>query len=131
VHVLFAAFASVISARCRNSERALVRRQDADEPKQKEYARKLRAENLMKTVQLTIITPEKLVYKGEAESIVVPAYSGMMGILPSHASLAARLKTGTVTIVNSGDVSRFTISDGFLHIEPTTVEIMVDTADKA
>lgn len=48
---------------------------------------------------LTIITPEKTVYQGKAESLVLPCENGYLGVLANHAPLMANVVKGEVNLV--------------------------------
>ena len=48
------------------------------------------------TFDLTITTPEKTVYDGQAVSLIVPAALGRMGILAHHAPIVALLRPGVI-----------------------------------
>jgi F-type H+-transporting ATPase subunit epsilon len=77
----------------------------------------------MKTVPCEIVTPEKVMLREEAEFIVAPGYSGELGILPGHTRLLAQLVPGNVRIVKGTVTKGFTISAGFISIEPGSVKI--------
>ena len=38
------------------------------------------------TLHLEIVTPEKLAYSNDVESVVIPAVEGEMGVLPAHSA---------------------------------------------
>ena len=46
------------------------------------------------TILLEIVTPERLAYSGEVDSVQVPGSEGEMGILPHHAPLVSMLGIG-------------------------------------
>ena len=45
-------------------------------------------------IQLEIVTPERLVYEDEVDSVNVPGIEGELGILPHHAPLVSILGFG-------------------------------------
>ena len=45
-------------------------------------------------MQLDIVTPEKMAFSDEVDSVVVPGSEGEMGILKSHAPLVTTLQPG-------------------------------------
>ena len=47
-------------------------------------------------IHLEIVTADKQVYSGDVDSIIVPALTGYMGILPGHAPLLAELGIGEI-----------------------------------
>ncbi len=47
-------------------------------------------------MKVEIITPDKELFKGEADSVTVPGVDGSMGFLENHAPLITVLKAGDV-----------------------------------
>ena len=50
---------------------------------------------------LEIISPEKKLYSGEVESIILPGAEGSFGVLKNHAPVIATLKKGEIKIKDS------------------------------
>ena len=85
----------------------------------------------MTNLNLKIVTPEEVVFEGEAEQVNVSTTQGELGILPHHASLMAKLIPGELKIKRSGKISYFAIGDGFLQVEGNDLTIMTDLAEGA
>lgn len=85
----------------------------------------------MADLNLKIVTPEQIVYEGEADQVNVSTTQGELGILPHHANLMAKLLPGELKIRKSGKTSYFAIGDGFLQIEKNALTIMTDLAEGA
>ena len=84
-----------------------------------------------KTLQLEMVTPERVALKGQAEFIVLPAFQGEMGILPDHAPFLVRLKPGEVRVTENGEVKNFAVSGGFAEIKDNVVSLFAETAELA
>ncbi|MFI4956924.1 MAG: F0F1 ATP synthase subunit epsilon [Gammaproteobacteria bacterium] len=83
-------------------------------------------------LQVKIVSAEKLLYTGEANCVVVTAENGELGILPQHAPLLARLKPGQVRVlVKEQPEEVFYISGGMLEVQPDSVTVLADTAERA
>ena len=82
-------------------------------------------------IQLEIVTPERLVYQDEVESVNVPGVEGELGILPHHASLVSTLGYGELRIRKGGAEESFAIVGGFVQVRPDKVVVMAETADLA
>lgn len=82
-------------------------------------------------LSLKIVTPEQIVYEGEADQVNVSTTKGELGILPHHASLMAKLLPGELRIRKSGKTSFFAIGEGFLQIEDNKLTVMTDLAQDA
>lgn len=85
----------------------------------------------MADLNLKIVTPEEVVYEGEADQVNVSTTQGELGILPHHANLMAKLVPGELKIRKSGKTNFFAIGDGFLQIENNALTIMIDLAEGA
>jgi F-type H+-transporting ATPase subunit epsilon len=80
---------------------------------------------------LEIVTPERLAYSDEVDSVQVPGIEGEMGILPHHAPLVSVLGVGELRIRKGALVESFAIVGGFLQVRPDKVVVMAETADLA
>jgi F-type H+-transporting ATPase subunit epsilon len=82
-------------------------------------------------MRVVVVTPERALYEGEATSVVVPAYDGLVGILPRHAPFLALLGTGDL-VVRAGDGEhRFTVAGGFVQVVENAVRVVAEQADAA
>jgi F-type H+-transporting ATPase subunit epsilon len=77
-------------------------------------------------MRVLVISPERAVYDGEAESVVAPAYDGEVGILPRHAPFMTILGSGTLTVRMGTATSRFRVQGGFLQVVSNTVRIVAE-----
>ena len=82
-------------------------------------------------MRVLVISPERAVFDGEAESVVAPAYDGEVGILPRHAAMMTLLGRGTLSIRHGGRTSRFTVQGGFLHVVSNTVRVVAESVQGA
>ena len=82
-------------------------------------------------ILLEIVTPERLAYSEEVDSVVLPGGDGELGILPHHAPLVSTLGIGELRIRRGGEEELFAIAGGFLQVRPDKVVVMAETADMA
>jgi F-type H+-transporting ATPase subunit epsilon len=82
-------------------------------------------------IQLEIVTPERLAYSDEVDSVVLPGSEGELGVLPHHAPLVSMLGVGELRIRKGGAEESFAIVGGFLQVRPDKVVVMAETADLA
>jgi F-type H+-transporting ATPase subunit epsilon len=82
-------------------------------------------------IQLEIVTPERLAYSDEVDSVVLPGSEGEIGVLPHHAPLVSMLGVGELRIRKGGAEESFAIVGGFLQVRPDKVVVMAETADLA
>ena len=59
---------------------------------------------MVETVQFELVAPEKLIFTGEVELVVVPGAEGDFGVLPGHANLISTVRPGIVEIYESNQV---------------------------
>jgi F-type H+-transporting ATPase subunit epsilon len=82
-------------------------------------------------LHLEIVTPERLAYEDDVDSVQLPGVEGELGILPHHAPLVSMLGVGELRIRKGGAEESFAIAGGFLQVRPDRVVVMAETADLA
>jgi F-type H+-transporting ATPase subunit epsilon len=80
-------------------------------------------------MHVIVISPERSVFNGEAESVVAPAYDGLVGILNRHAPFLTLLGEGVLRVRHSGSTSVFNVAGGFLQVADNTVRVVADRAE--
>ena len=78
----------------------------------------------MQTFKLTISTPEKKLFEGEADSIAVPGQEGQMTILPGHAPLLSALAQGDVIVTVGSGEKTFQVDGGFIEVNEDGVTVL-------
>jgi F-type H+-transporting ATPase subunit epsilon len=81
-------------------------------------------------LKVSVISPESVLFEGETDSVVAPAYDGEVGILTGHAPLMALLGEGQLRL-GSGSGSRFNISGGFMQVLNNEVRVVTEKASTA
>jgi len=81
----------------------------------------------MATFHFEITSPERLVFSGEVEHVVVPGSEGEFGVLASHAPLIAMLRPGILTILGPNE-RRFVVRGGFAEVNPKGLIVLADFA---
>jgi F-type H+-transporting ATPase subunit epsilon len=79
-------------------------------------------------MRVSVISAERSVFDGDAESVVAPAYDGLVGILPHHAPFMTLLGEGIVNISQSGGETRLQVAGGFLQVASNVVRIVARRA---
>ncbi len=80
------------------------------------------------TLHLEIVTPEKLAYSAEVESVVIPAVEGEIGVLPMHIPLMTQIHAGELVITKGGHKEYLAVGEGFATVTQTRVNILTDMA---
>lgn len=75
---------------------------------------------------LKIISPEKTVYSGEVENVLVPGTLGEFEILNDHAPIISTLENGRVAYVDASGRHQFNIQGGFVEVKRNNVSLCVE-----
>lgn len=68
--------------------------------------------------------------QGQAESVVLPAHGGSMGVLPRHAPFMVMLSPGEVRVTAPGGETReFAVGGGFAEVRPDAVSVFAESAE--
>ena len=86
---------------------------------------------MAETIQLEVVTPERLVVNEAAEYIEIPGKTGYLGVLPGHAPLISELAAGELTYRNGSQTKRVAVAWGFAEVLSDKVTILAETAEKA
>jgi F-type H+-transporting ATPase subunit epsilon len=77
-----------------------------------------------------VVTPERVVYSGQAEMVIARGVVGDLGILPNHMPLVSPLKTAPVRIKTEGENEvKMAVSGGFMEVRGDKVTILAETAE--
>jgi F-type H+-transporting ATPase subunit epsilon len=80
-------------------------------------------------MHVTVISPERGVFDGEADALVAPAFDGLVGIQPHHAPFLTLLADGVLHVRHGGSSSSFKIGGGFLQVTHDTVRVVTDRVE--
>jgi len=75
---------------------------------------------------LEILTPDKKVYEGEANSVTLPGTLGQFEILNNHAPIISTLEDGKLIIRNSGKEEVFLIQGGVVECLNNVVTVLAE-----
>ncbi|MEJ2631989.1 MAG: ATP synthase F1 subunit epsilon [Acidihalobacter sp.] len=84
-----------------------------------------------RALRLTIVTAQEELFRGETDSVVLPADEGEVCILPGHTPLLARIRPGEARYRAGSDWQCLFLAGGFLEVQPTEVTVLADTALRA
>jgi F-type H+-transporting ATPase subunit epsilon len=85
----------------------------------------------MKTIKVSVVTPDGPVYNAEVEMVSTKAQSGELGILPGHIPMVAPLEIAALRLKKEGKTEFVAINGGFLEVRPDQVTILAQSAEKA
>ena len=86
----------------------------------------------MATMQVELVSPEKVLYSGEATIVVCRPQGGDAAFLPGHAPFLGLLGIGPVTIrTPEGSEIKAAVHGGFIEVRNNKVTILSDVAELA
>jgi F-type H+-transporting ATPase subunit epsilon len=75
-----------------------------------------------------IITPEEMIFDGEADLVVARIADGEIGVLVDHAPVVSTVEFGEVRITEGDEKHIYATSDGFFKVSENLVQILVEEA---
>ena len=83
----------------------------------------------MAVFSFELVSPERLLFAGDVEQVVVPGTEGEFTVLKDHAPLMSTLKPGIVRVSETGTrETRLFVRGGFADVAPTGLTILAETA---
>ena len=78
-------------------------------------------------LKLKIVSPERIEFDGEVESVLVPGSQGQFEILNDHAPIISTLDKGVVEYgLPKGEKVRLEILGGFVEVQQNVVSLCVE-----
>jgi F-type H+-transporting ATPase subunit epsilon len=78
---------------------------------------------------VSVVTPDRSVFDGEVEMLVVPGEEGEIGVLARHVALEALLGSGSTRIhLAGGEVIKLATGPGFFEVHASRALVLVDDA---
>ena len=75
---------------------------------------------------LKIVSPERVVFTGEVDSVLVPGAMGSFEILTGHAPIISTLEEGKVVYGIKGAKTELHIVGGFVEVQKNLVSLCVE-----
>ncbi|HLQ50151.1 MAG TPA: F0F1 ATP synthase subunit epsilon [Terriglobales bacterium] len=83
------------------------------------------------TIQLEIVTPDRMIVSDAAQEIQIPGKGGYLGILPGHAPLITEIAVGEIAYRSGNETKHIAVAWGFAEVLPEKVTILAETAERA
>jgi F-type H+-transporting ATPase subunit epsilon len=75
-----------------------------------------------------LVSPERELFHGEVDQVVVPGADGEFGVLPRHAPLMSTIRPGALRILNDGAERRIFVNGGFADVTPDGLTVLAEDA---
>ncbi|MBA3653625.1 MAG: ATP synthase F1 subunit epsilon [Actinobacteria bacterium] len=83
-------------------------------------------------MQVELVSPERILFSGEAEMVILRAAGGDIAFLENHAPFLGAVDIGVVRIIGSGQSEeRAAVHGGFVEVRDNRVIILSDVAELA
>lgn len=79
-----------------------------------------------KIIRLEIYTPEKTIFNGNVDTVLLPGSKGAFQVLYNHAPLISSLEKGKVTWRSAGEEHSVPVSSGFVEVRDNHVFVCVE-----
>ena len=73
-------------------------------------------------LEVSVISPEEVLFEGRAKSIIVPGEEGVFEVLPFHKRILSRLLSGVIFV----DDKNFPVNRGIIKADQGKVTIIVE-----
>ena len=75
-----------------------------------------------------LVSPEKELFHGDVDHVVVPGEEGEFGVLAEHAPEMAVIKPGALKIIDGANVRRIFVNGGFADVTPEGLTVLAEEA---
>jgi F-type H+-transporting ATPase subunit epsilon len=82
------------------------------------------------SLNVRVITPDKVVWDASAEELILPSSTGQLGILTDHAPLLTALDIGVMRLKTDGNWTSIVLMEGFAEVEDNKVTILSNGAEE-
>ncbi|MFC2250758.1 F0F1 ATP synthase subunit epsilon [Labrys portucalensis] len=84
----------------------------------------------MASFQFELVTPEKLLFSGPVESVVVPGSEGDFEVLSQHAPVMSTIRPGIIVVKETagGSSRHLFVRGGFADVNPQGLTILAEQA---
>jgi F-type H+-transporting ATPase subunit epsilon len=77
-------------------------------------------------MNLEIITPEKQIFNGMVDSVILPGKNGSFQLLKDHAPLVSTLKKGDLVYEQNGKKQTMIVDGGVLEVSDNKVLVLAE-----
>ena len=82
----------------------------------------------MASFHFELVSPDKLLFNGEAEDVLVPGTEGDFLVMRDHAPVMTSLRPGIVDIGETGKHTRLFVRGGFADVSAAGLILLAETA---
>lgn len=79
-------------------------------------------------LSFALVSPERELFNGDVDQVVVPGSEGEFGVLPNHAPVMSVIKPGALKVLNDGAERRIFVNGGFADVTPEGLTVLAEEA---
>jgi len=83
---------------------------------------------MSRKLNCSILTPERTIYDGDIDFVVVQAFDGELGFLPGHSPLISELGVGEIRLRDKTSTDYMIIEGGIVEIKENKLIILAENA---
>ena len=81
------------------------------------------------SLTLRVLAPDQSVFDDNADEIILPSTSGLLGVLPGHISMVTAIDFGVLRVLKNGNWNSIALTGGFAEVESNEVTVLVNKAE--
>ena len=82
------------------------------------------------SLNVRVITPDKVVWDAMVDELILPSSTGQIGILSDHAPLLTALDIGVMKLKSDANWTSIVLMEGFAEVEENKVTILCNGAEE-
>jgi F-type H+-transporting ATPase subunit epsilon len=79
-------------------------------------------------LSFALVSPERELFHGDVDHVVVPGSEGEFGVSPNHAPVMSMIKPGALRVMNDGAERRIFVNGGFADVTPEGLSVLTEEA---
>ena len=84
------------------------------------------------SLRIELVSPERVVFEGDAELVIARTSDGEIGFQPGHVRFVGNLISSVVRVaLSDGGVQRIAVHSGFVEVSDNHVALLCDVAELA
>jgi len=82
----------------------------------------------MAAFHFELVSPERLIFSGDVEQVVVPGSEGVFTVLKNHAPMMSTIRPGVIEVTTATGPSKLFVRGGFADVSETGLTILAEQA---
>lgn len=79
-------------------------------------------------LNFALVSPERELFQGAVDHVVVPGSEGEFGVSPHHAPVMSVVRPGALRVFNDGAERRIFVNGGFADVTPEGLTVLAEDA---